>query len=542
MMAKKEKRGIKLYWRFYRHHFTLWWNKQWGRFKSVMVILFIPSFILFVIMGYVYLGALFHDPPYSNPILSLAYFVSDAQVTKMMNYAGTGIFFILFFAILLNIFTKKFSVKILTKESAQYILIGLMVIFAGVMVDPAFSGKLFGTLLGTLDEPDIPNLSEKYETLEFIALIMGGVLAVLGAITINRRVDAQEENNESANKRNDDYRFQHMVSNLGHEKVTVRVATFYRFYYLAFKEKNNREKNNKGKSKEEIKKENKGIIEEDIFEMLCSCLRSMSSGEPYISKDKYEYRTESKTLFDVLFKEKFKSKKNGLIPDHVIPNLQKIHLDNMDLVDSNLSRANLSHANLAGSNLSHTNLSHANLSHANLSHTNLFHANLFHADLSNTDISDAEIPRANLSHANLFHVNVSNANLFRANLSRADLWETNLSGARLTRANLSDAYLFRANLSGAHFFRADFSNANLLGTDLSGAYLVHADFSNADLSWVNLQKTELENANLMEVRRIKNADFRGAKIGDRLITKDDLPADKGEYYADWNPPPDEQDN
>ena len=45
-----------------------------------------------------------------------------------------------------------------------------------------------------------------------------------------------------------------------------------------------------------------------------------------------------------------------------------------------------------------------------------------------------------------------------------------------------------------------------------------------------------------DVHTIASADFRGATIGDRLITKDDLPPDKGKYYAEWNPPPEKEES
>ena len=432
---------------------------------------------------------------------------------------------------------KEVSLKLMIMACG--VLVFMSIIFIWIMFSE-YMLQLVSSWLGTK--------CDRAETLSSIGYGMGGVLAVIGAIAIYRRADADVENNELIEKGNDDYRFQHMVSNLGHDRTSVRVATYYRFYYLAFKEKLNREKNKKEKSR---------MLEEDIFEMLCSCLRAMTSGTPYDKKDKHEYQIESKTLFDILFKDKFKSKENGLISDNITVDLQQIHLDNMDLSDSNLSGANLSGANLSGANLSNANLSGANLLNTVLSNAKLFRTNLLNARLLG----------ANLSNAHLWHTNFSRAHLSRADLSNAHLSGANLSNARLLHANLSNAYLSRANLSRAYFVNADFSNARILNVDLSGADLSNADLSNtnllntnlsnanlwiadlsdanlwyADLSSANLQGAQLKNANLMEVRSIEKADFREARIGDRTITKNDIPEDKGEYYADWNPPLDEQDN
>ena len=136
-----------------------------------------------------------------------------------------------------------------------------------------------------------------------------------------------------------------------------------------------------------------------------------------------------------------------------------------------------------------------------------FKAELHKVRLTRTDLEGAHFKNANLSNARFFRVNFSNANLLHANLSgaillEANLWEANLSGANLSDANLSDAIL-----------------------------------SDADFSDTILQRAQLKGANLMEVRSIKQANFCGAKIDGKPITKDDLPVDKGEYYAEWNPPP-----
>ena len=170
----------------------------------------------------------------------------------------------------------------------------------------------------------------KKETIEFLAFGIIGILGAINAITINRRANAQEQNNKLVKQGNDDYRFQHLVSDLGHEKTTVRVATFDRFYYLAFKLKHKREKN---------KKEKILMFEENVFEILCSYLRVMSSGAPYIQKEKYEHLTESQMLFDILFKGKFKSKpmESGLIGDGVKAGLRNVCFTDIDFSDANIS-------------------------------------------------------------------------------------------------------------------------------------------------------------------------------------------------------------
>ena len=131
-----------------------------------------------------------------------------------------------------------------------------------------------------------------------------------------------------------------------------------------------------------------------------------------------------------------------------------------------------------------------------------------------------------------FRADMRNSYLVNTNLSYA-----NLSEADLSHANLSNAFFFDTDLSDAILFDADFSDAFLENANLSDANLWGASLIDADLSGANLQGTKLKDVNLMKVDSIEKADFRGATIGERPIAKDDIPTDKGEYYADWNPPP-----
>ena len=328
--------------------------------------------------------------------------------------------------------------------SLWLILILMSFVFVRIMAsdDTAWTVSYW---LGIYSYGDSP---PRHETLKFIGFMMSGVLAAIGAIAINRRADAQTEfakaqvksakaqtkNNELTQKRRDDARFQSITENLGHSRASVRIAAFYRFYYYASKE---------GQS-DQFKK--------DVFEMLCSYLRTMPKETSECEKKQEQYEMERHTLFNILFKDKFKSKENGLIPDNAPADLQHIHLDGMELAKSNLS----------------------------------------------------------------------NANLFNANLS----------GAFLMYANLSNANLLKAILSKAQLIGADFSKAILFGADLSDANLENANFQGA----------ELKDAKLKNAFSIKGADFRGATIHGNLISQQDLPKDKGEYYADWNPPPKKEEN
>ena len=248
-------------------------------------------------------------------------------------------------------------------------------------------GGLVAVLIGT---------QSKKETILFVFFGMGGILAAINAVAINRRADAQARNNELVEKGHINERFKSATENLGHDDASVRIASFYQFYYLA--------------------KEGEENFRRNIFEILCSRLRSISKCKSHTKEDGRP-TAECQTLLNILFHPKYQPVFNKFKPD---------------------------------------------------------------------------LRRAYLAWTNLGRMSLAHANLTLANLTCSDLKNTNLEGADLTRAILA------------------------------GANLTNVDFKN--------------------VHSIKGADFRQTKIGGRPITKDDLPADKGEYYADWNPPPEKEES
>ena len=290
------------------------------------------------------------------------------------------------------------------------------------------------------------DIDNKKEALKFIGWGMGGMVIALNGGVLDRRAGAQEKNNELVRKGNDDVRFQNVVTGLGNKKATVRIATFYRFYYLASK---------KGQKKS---------FKKDVFEILCSCLRSISNDTSNTTKNEHEdkerifrsERIERQALCDVLFRGKFKGNKNK----------------NQDLVSSKIT-----------------------------------------ADLKWADLTRLNLPNADLSGADLSGARLSGAVLWYADLSNAILLKTRFIKARLSGTNFSKAQLVDADFSDAIFNQTDFSDANL---------------SRAIFSETTPLKTQLE-----KIHSIEKANFNGAKVGNRAISREDLPTNKGRYIAPW---------
>ena len=414
----------------------------------------------------------------------------------------------------IKVFFQRFDFVFWGTVMLWIVLALMLIVLVSVMASECVYAMV-GGWLGTVGEA----AENKTKTLQFIGFGMGGVLAAIGAIAINRRADAQAENNKLIEKGHINERFKSATENLGHSSANVRTASYYQFYYLA--------------------KEREEDFRHSVFEILCSCFRSMPRNISHLTeKDGKERPTaECQTLLNILLHPHYQDAFQEFEPDLQRVCLINTQLWNANLLGANLSGADLSNALLRSADLFCANLSGANLSNADLSETNLSETNLSNADLSNADLADANLSKAdlkstNLSSANLSNANLSDAYLVNANLSKANLSNANFTNADLPIANLSNTIFMNTDFSGVNFSEANLSNADFWDTNLS-----YADFTNANLSNIKLRGTKLK-----YVFSIDGADFRGAKIDNKPITKDDIPSNRGKYYADWNPPPEKEEN
>ena len=429
----------------------------------------------------------------------------SAMVTWIYDLGGRKLLlFATFAVIMIVLFSSMVYAPMVPIILSLIVLLILIISLIVVMFDLDPDKKIY-SLLG---------VSGKYKAVEYIVWGMGGVIGAIVATAINRRADAQERNNKLEEKGHDNTRFQNIIGDLGHCMTTVRMTAFYRFFYLAEKEQETSEKTNK--------------FRKDVFEILCSHLRAISAKELKPDEINSEHWMECQTLFDILFKDNFKSidvKKQNLAPQFPI-DLRNIPFRILDPAKANLSGAKLSMANLSGVNFLQTKFSDADISGAKFSNTNLAHANFSNTTLSNATFFRANLARANLSGAKLSNADLSGANLVGANLSGANLvgaslLGTNLSGANLSGANLSVANLLHANLLGANLSNTTLQRTQFMDVQFMGAKLLNADFSNArfrrvDFLGANLSKVNFSNARFWRViflgANLSKANFSNARL------------------------------
>ena len=271
-----------------------------------------------------------------------------------------------------------------------FFLIALLGVFFFALSAPG--GGVFATIL------EITGTNAKQETLKFISLGMGGVLAAIAAIELNLRAtaamknaeamtknaEAMAENNALTEKGHTQERFKVAVQNLASVQTAARIASFYQFYYLA---KDNSDKD----------------FQKSIFDILCSHLRQMTRGDEYREYAEQNKPTEEcQSLLDVLFKN----------PQHLFAEMQA-NLRDVYIVGANLSDAR-GNVDFDGADARNVNFWGAKLPNASFRDANLQEACFTEADLSrsmfwNTDIKDVHFAGANLRGAYL--LSVKNANL-----------------------------------------------------------------------------------------------------------------------------------
>ena len=326
-----------------------------------------------------------------------------------------------------------------------YFVIGALMLCLLIVGLEIFGSEEITWFLGTGSEE-----GGKKETIKFIAFGIGGMLAIMGAVAVNRRaiaqiknVEAQVENNRLTEKGHIDERFKSAAENLWNENRGARISSFYQFYYLA---KDSQDDN----------------LKENIFSILCAHLSSIICTESYKNGEgKSKPTEECQILLNVLF---HRTKESIFYKQHA------------ELPSAHLVRANLSHAHLWGMMFSGANLQRSDLSFAYLRFAYLSHADLSDATLTGAYLKDANLSFANFSNANLLNANLSDTDISDANLSDADISGANLSHTNLSGARLTNACLVRANFRGAKLKSEQLQNVlNFDGADFRDTGIKLAD-------------------------------------------------------------------
>ena len=272
--------------------------------------------------------------------------------------------------------------------------------------DPAWVYRFFGVETGM----------EKSRILEFIGVIMGGVLLAIGAVSANRRAvamekaaSAQVEANEGAEDGRRQERMKNAIEHLGHKSASVRLGGAYELFHLA-------------RDTEHLARDTEDLGQ-TVMNILCAHIRWTTGKGGYQKKHRSKPSEEVQNLLTLLFRQK-----HEVFTDRHI-GLQESWLNGAILDRARLQGANLAGARLQGASLRVARLQGAHLGRARLQGTNLAGARL----------QGARLRKACLQGTNLGRTRLQGANLARARLQGARLREAQLQGANLTGAQLQGA-------------------------------------------------------------------------------------------------------
>ncbi len=169
--------------------------------------------------------------------------------------------------------------------------------------------------------------------------------------------------------------------------------------------------------------------------------------------------------------------------------LERVDLDDADAHGANLEGAFLRGASLRNIDLGESKLQDANFWFAHLDSAYLREASLTSASFERADLVGADLTDCNLTHAVLKLANLNKSkfvltraffsNLFHVSLDSADMTESNLSRSELGWSSMIGAKLNKAKLIWSHLIKVNFEGADLDGTVLDNSYLAGANFLKA---------------------------------------------------------------
>ena len=284
----------------------------------------------------------------------------------------------------------------------------------------AFSGVLFFECVATYIS-ELLGLSQKFETLKFLGISMGGVLIALQALmtykrakaledTANAQVRATEEQakaNRHTERGQRQERLKNAIEHLGHTSDSVRLGGAYELFHLA---------------------QDTEDLRQTVLDILCAHIRRTTGESEYRKAHESKPSEEVQSLLTLLFVQEREVFKGLRI------NLQESWLNGTDLREACLWKAILTGVHLRG----------AKLDRAHLQRANLFEAHLEEASLAETRLQEANLPLVHMQGAYLHQARLQGANLMGAYLQAAHLRGAHLQGVIL-ETRVCTGQLFRAH-------------------------------------------------------------------------------------------------
>ncbi len=338
----------------------------------------------------------------------------------------------------INFLKEKFRKIFLREwETLDSVLWFAMGVFAAALILVMFWES------ATLTIGELLGISDKADMLKFIGLGMGGLLAALGAIAINRRAEAQIQSAEAqkiiaeaqkataeaqiqtskfTEQRYIDERYETAIQNLGNDRAGARIATYHSLHRLA-------------KIYEDLR--------EEIFTQLCAHLRQITKDPEYQKNYKNAPSDGVQTILDLLFQiwgdrifREFNANLRGVYL--VGANFSYMHLMRADFTDANLQRGIFKYTYLQGASFTRTQMHAAILNGAQMQK----------AHMSETVLQFANIRSVNMQNTYLSGTDFRGAYLFLTGMECSSLHSVDFRGARLEEVNMHECRIKNGQFGG----------------------------------------------------------------------------------------------
>ena len=375
----------------------------------------------------------------------------------------------------------------------RVVIVFFIVIFISLMVRGFCddSSYFFDKLMGTDGESNA-----KYQTLRSLALLLAGLVGLLGLFISNRRAKAMEnqakaqtKSVEEQVKANENTTFHEAIKHLGDSSFSVRLGNIYALYDLA---RLNPEKHLK-----------------NIIDILSAHVRETTQKKEYQEKYKTKPSNEISSLLKLL---------SDLNTNYLIKNKE-----------AESSPLDLSHAYLCGVHLRDLDFSYAIFTYSNFEGAILEGSHFEGANLAVSHFEGAYLPASHFEDANLYASHFEGANLRESHFEDANLYGSHFEGAILEGshfegANLRESHFAVASLEGSHFegaylYASHFEGADLSESHFEGACLSSSHFGGAVLSISHFegayddQYRDIDNF----INRIQKRTGKKAEIGKTMI-------------------------
>ena len=386
------------------------------------------------------------------------------------------------------------------------VIVFFIVIFISLMVRGFCddSSYFFDKLMGTDGESNA-----KYQTLRSLALLLAGLVGLLGLFISNRRAKAQAESvkeqaksveeqarsvgaqTKSAEaqtksveeqvKANENKTFHEATGHLGHSSSSVRLVGIYILYDLALSKPKKRLKN--------------------IIEILSAHVRATTQEEEYQKKYKKKPSDEISSLLKLLSNLNIKYLSENEEEKWYPLDLSNAYLCGVILHEVDFRKANLIRSNFEGAYLDKSNFANVNLYESKFEHADLVGSNFEGANLIGSRFTLAKLKESYFGGALLQESHFESASLHGSHFAFADLSESHFAGAFLSGSYFESAKLYLSNfalaqLNTSHFEGADLRMSNFLGANLDGAHFTGANLDDSHFEGAYLDRSHFEGTNL----------------------------------------------